>query len=168
MRSALRDAVTCSNVTRNVALLAKPPRVTRTEMRTWSPDELRAFLDHVEDDRLCAAWLLLATTGMRRGEALGVHWRDVSLDRARLSVRQALVLVGNEPALQEPKTAKGRRSIPLPPETVAALRAHKTAQAQERLALGADYHTSLDLVFRRVDGTCVHPAAFSRRFESLV
>jgi hypothetical protein len=54
--------------------------------------------------------------------------RLVILDRARLSVRQALVLAGNEPALQEPKTAKGRRSIPLPPETVAALRAHKTAK----------------------------------------
>jgi integrase len=168
MRSALRDAVTWGNVTRNVASLAKPPRVTRTEMRTWSPDELRAFLDHVEGDRLFAAWLLLATTGMRRGEALGLHWRDLSLDRARLSVRQALVLVGNEPALQEPKTAKGRRSIPLPPETVAALKAHKAAQAQERLALGADYDSSRDLVFRRVDGTWVHPSSLTRRFEALV
>jgi integrase len=84
---------------------------------------------------------------------------------------QALVLVGNEPALQEPKTAKGRRSVPLAPETLAALRAHKAAQAQDRLALGADYTTddlSDDLVFRRVDGTCVHPTALSRRFEALV
>jgi integrase len=167
MRSALRDAVTWGNVTRNVASLAKPPRVTRTDMRTWNAHELRAFLDHVADDRLFAAWLLLATTGMRRGEALGLHWRDVSLDRARLSVRQALVLVGNEPALQEPKTAKGRRSIPLPPETVAALKAHRVAQAQEQLALGPDYATS-DLVFRRIDGKWVHPTALSRRFEALV
>ncbi|MCA1701816.1 MAG: site-specific integrase [Actinobacteria bacterium] len=105
---------------------------------------------------------------MPRGEALGLHWRDVSLDRARLSVRQALVLVGNEPALQEPKTAKGRRSIPLPPETVAALKAHKAAQLQERLALGPDYDSSRDLVFRREDATWVHPTALSRRFEALV
>jgi integrase len=122
-------------------------------------------------DRLSAAWLLLATTGMRRGEALGLHWRDVSLDRARLSVRQALVLVGNKPDLQEPKTAKGRRSIPLPLETVSALKAHKAAQLQERLALGPDYDDSdpyADLVFRRPDGTWVHPSALSRRFEFLV
>lgn len=117
---------------------------------------------------LSAAWLLLATTGMRRGEALGLHWGDVTLDHARLSVRQALVLVGNEPALQAPKTAKGRRSIPLPPETVAALKAHKAAQLQERFALGADYDNSRDLVFRREDGTWVHPASLSRRFETLV
>jgi integrase len=140
-------------------------------MPTWSAQQSRAFLDHVAEDRLYAAWLLYATTGMRRGEVLGLHWRDVSLDQARLSVRQALVLVGNEPALQEPKTAKGRRSIPLPPETVAALKAHKAAQAQERLALGADYVTddvSDDLVFRRQDGTRLHPATVSRRFEALV
>jgi integrase len=171
IRSALRDAVTWGHVTRNVASLAKPPRVEQSEMQTWSADVLRAFLDHVAEDRLHAAWLLLATTGMRRGEALGLHWRDVSLDRASVSVRQALVLVGNEPALQEPKTAKGRRSIPLPAETVAALKAHKAAQAQERLALGTDYASddlSADLVFRRIDGARVHPAWLSRRFETLV
>lgn len=81
------------------------------------------------------------------------------------------MLLGNEPALREPKTAKGRRSIPLPPETVAALKAHKAAQAQERLALRADYVTddvSDDLVFRRKDGTRLHPAMVSRRFEALV
>ena len=168
VRSALRDAVTWGPVTRNVASSIKPPRVAQSEMATWSAQQLRAFLDHVAEDRLYAAWLLLATTGMRRGEALGLQWRDVSLDRARLSVRQALVLVGNEPALQEPKTAKGRRSIPLPPQTVAALKAHEAAQAQERLALGADYDNSRDLVFRRPDGTCVHPSSLSRRFEALV
>ena len=171
IRSVLKEAVTLGYVTRNVASFAKPPRVPQTEMQTWNADELHSFLEHVHDDRLYAAYVLLATTGMRRGEALGLHWRSVDFDNARVSVNTALMLVGNEPALQEPKTTKGRRSIPLQSETVAALRAHRVAQSQERLALGADYVTndvSRDLVFRRVDGTCVHPTSLSRRFEALV
>ena len=167
IRSALKEAVTLGYVTRNVGSLAKPPRVPQTEMRTWNADELRSFLEQMSDDRYYPAWLLLVTTGMRRGEVLGLHWRDLSLDHSRLSVRQALVLVGNEPTLQEPKTTKGRRSIPLPPETVAALRAHKAAQLQEKLALGPDYADS-DLVFRREDGSLVHPSSLSRRFGKMV
>ena len=128
---------------------------------------MSAFLEHVAEDRLFAAWVLLATTGMRRGEVLGLRCRDVALDQARLSVRQALVLVGNEPAVQKPKTAKGRRTVPLPPETVAALKAHKAAQLQERLALGPEY-ANTDLVFRCEDGSWVHPSTLSRRFGTLV
>ena len=55
-------------------------------MQTWNAVELRRFLDHVADDRMSAAWLLLAMTGMRRGEALGLRWRSVDLDSARVSV----------------------------------------------------------------------------------
>ena len=136
-------------------------------MKTWNADELRSFLEQVGDDRFYPVWMLLSTTGMRRGEALGLHWRDVSLDHAWVSVHQALVLVGNEPALQETKTAKGRRSIALSPETVAALRAHRKRQLAEKMSLGPDYAES-DLVFRREDGTLVHPSTLSRRFGKLV
>ena len=168
IRSVLKEAVTLGYVTRNVASFAKPPRVPQTEMQTWNADELRSFLEHVHADRLYAAYVLLATTGMRRGEALGLHWRSVDLDSARVSVNTALVLVGNEPAFQEPKSTKGRRSIPLPPETVAALRAHRKQQLAEKMSLGLDYDNSRDLVFRREDGTRVHPSTLSRRFGKLV
>ncbi len=79
----------------------------------------------------------------------------------------ALVLVGNQPALQEPKTTKGRRSIPLPPETVAALRAHRKQQLAEKMSLGPDYAES-ELVFRQEDGTLVLRTALSRHFGTLV
>jgi integrase len=105
-------------------------------MRTWGSDELRRFLEGVSDDRLVAAWVLAATTGLRTGEVLGLRWRDVSLERARLHVRRALVLVDDEPRWSEPKTASGKGSVPLAPETVAALRRHRAAQAEERLLLG--------------------------------
>jgi integrase len=110
---------------------------------------------------LYAAWLLDATTRMRRGDVLGLHWRDVSLDQGRLSVHQALVLVGNEPALQEPKTVNGRRPRRLPRSKPTRRRRSKN------VCLRPDCETAGTSSFAG-SGTWVHPEALSRRFEFLV
>jgi integrase len=71
---AFRDAVRWGRIARNPADAPDPPRasaVVRPTMKTWTADEVRTFLDHTAEHRLHAAYLLLATTGMRRGECLG-------------------------------------------------------------------------------------------------
>jgi Phage integrase, N-terminal SAM-like domain/Arm DNA-binding domain len=88
LHAALRDAVRWGYVARNIAVAADLPKSMAREMRVWSPEQLRAFLDHVRTDRLYAAWLLLATTGMRRGEVAGLRWADVDLDAGRVSPRR--------------------------------------------------------------------------------
>ena len=133
-------------------------------MRVWRPEQLRAFLDHVRDDRLYAAWLLLATTGMRRGEVAGLRWVDVDLDAGRVSPRRPRVVVNYKVVVSEPKTAKGRRSLALDPATVAALREHRRRQLEERLAVGPRWEDS-GLVFTWPDGRPLHPERFSRWFE---
>jgi len=134
------------------------------EMQVWSPQQLRTFLDHVRDDRLYAAWLLLATTGMRRGEVAGLRWVDVDLDAGRVSPRRPRVVVNHEVIVSEPKTAKGRRSIALDPATVAALRDHRRWQLEDRLAVGPRWEDA-GLVFTWPDGRPLHPERFSRWFE---
>lgn len=104
---------------------------------------------------------------MRRGEILGLKWEDVDLDAARLTVRRSLVTVGYEPRWSEPKTARGRRTISLDPGAVAALRAHRARQAEERLALGSGYRDQ-GLVFSAVEGGPIHPQSFGQTFERLV
>jgi integrase len=164
VRKALGDAARWGLVARNVAQLADPPSPKRADMRTWTAAQLRAFLEHVEAERLAALWMLAASTGMRRGEVLGVRWVDIDLDLARVAVRQTLVLAGRQVVVSEPKTSRGRRSIALDPRTVAALRAWKAAQAAERLAWGPSWVDS-GLVFTREDGTPIHPEWLSDAFE---
>jgi integrase len=131
IRRALADATRWGVVPRNVALLASPPRPGRPELQVWTAAELRTFLAAVEDDRLYALWLLAASTGMRRGELLGLRWPDVDLGRARVAVRRSLVTVGHKVMVSEPKTAKGRRSVALDPATVAGLKAWHKHQAAD-------------------------------------
>ena len=164
LHAALRDAVRWGYVTRNVAAAADLPKGMAPEMHVWSPEQLGAFLDHVRADRLYAAWLLLATTGMRRGEVAELRWVDVDLDAGRLSPRRPRVVVNHEVLVSEPKTAKGRRSIALDPATVAALREHRRWQLEERLAVGPGWEDS-GLVFTWPDGQPLHPERFSRWFE---
>lgn len=164
LRKALADAMKWNLVQRNVADQADPPRQRHAQITTWSARELRKFLEHVEGERLYAGYVLAATTGMRRGEVLGLRWQDVDLDAGRVSISQTLVVVGGyEAQYSEPKTARGRRSVALDPNTVEALREHRERQLLER-ALMADAYEDNDLVFAREDGTLVHPDWFSDAF----
>jgi integrase len=166
IRRALADATRWGMVPRNVALLASPPRPAQPELRVWTVAELRAFLGHVESNRLYALWLLASSTGMRRGELLGIQWPDVDLGRARIAVRRSRVTVGHEVVVSEPKTAKGRRSVALDPATVAGLKAWRKHQAAERLAWGPAW-TDAGLVFTREDGRPLHPREVTRAFTRL-
>jgi integrase len=154
-------------VARNVAAAVDLPKGMAPEMHVWSPEQLRAFLDHARRDRLYAAWLLFATTGMRRGEVAGLRWPDVDLEAGRVSPRRPRVVVNYEVHVSEPKTAKGRRSMALDPATVAALRQHRARQAEERLAVGPRWHDS-GLVFTWPDGRPLHPERFTKWFQQIV
>jgi integrase len=167
VRQALADAVKWNRLARNPADSAEPPsaRAARSrKMQTWDRDQLRAFLAHVRDDRLYAAWRTTATTGMRRGELLGLRWRDLELDASRASIVQTLIDGPTAPQISEPKTESGRRSVALDDETVAVIRAHRKAQAAEKLALGPAY-ADHGLVFCREDGVPLWPRTFSQMFK---
>jgi integrase len=164
LHRVLADAVQWDRIARNPADRATPPKPERVEMKTWSPEQLRAFLDSVRGDRLYAAWHLLVTTGVRRGELLGLRWDDVDLDGEWLAVRQTLIAIKYEIQFSAPKTERSRRRIGLDPATVAALRAHRAAQLEERLLWGEAW-TDSGLVFTREDGAPIHPHTLSQTFE---
>ncbi len=169
LHKALADGVDAGLVATNVAERAKPPRprsAAPTELRFWTPEELRAFLDLVTGHHLEAAWRLAAMTGMRRGEVLGLRWRDVDLDAARVHVRQALVSVAYELVISTPKTHQAR-VVDLDVTTVDHLRRHRDRQLTEKAEWGGDYVDG-DLVFCKEDGTPLHPQTFTQAFERLV
>ncbi len=101
---------------------------------------------------------------MRRGEVLGLRWKDVDLDRGRLSVQQALVNIAYELELADVKTQTSRRTIDLDERTVAVLRAWRKLQLEEQLLVGRRDDDAA-LVFAQADGSPVHPDYFSQVFE---
>jgi len=170
LHKACRDAVRWGRLARNPLDAADPPRQkgdgTR-EMQTWSAEQLKAFLGAVKDERLHALWHLIALTGMRRGEALGLRWSDVDLEAARLSVRRALIPINREVVVSEPKTAKGRRQIALDPETVEVLKAQAARQLEEQNEWDEAW-VETGLVFTAENGAALDPESVSRYFRLAV
>jgi integrase len=82
IRSALNDAIRRGIVTRNAAFVAHAPKVRsipRVEPQAWTAQELQVFLREAAGHRLFPAFWLLANTGLRRSELLGLQWDDVDL-----------------------------------------------------------------------------------------
>mgnify|MGYP000250479309 CR=1 FL=1 len=167
LHRALKDAVRWGRLARNPADAADPPRGAQKSdgVHSWDSATLRSFLaaSKADDDRLHALWVLLATTGMRRGEALGLRWSDVDLDAGRARVVQTILQVRSNVSIGEPKTARGRRPVSLDRATIAVLRAHRHRTAQERLLVGPDFD-DLGLVFHQPNGGWLRPDAVSATF----
>ncbi len=100
--------------------------------------------------------VLIAATGLRRGEALALHWSDVDLDAGMLMVRGTLGRVGGKLVITEPKTDRSRRKVPISPPLVAMLRAHRATQEVERIA-AANQWQDHGLVFASEFRTAVDP-----------
>lgn len=167
VRKALRDAARKQIVTRNVAVDADPPRISGhgdSNLPTWKPEELRTFLDGVREHHLAPAFVLAASTGMRRGEVLGLSWEDVDLESRTITIRRTLLSVAYRITPGEPKTARGRRIISIDAGTAAVLRAHRAEQAQQATLVGRDTMPD-DFVFSRPDGSPIHPDLFTKTFD---
>lgn len=159
LHTALEAAVKWGMVGRNVTDAVSPPRPERRQMKTLSADQLDALFRATAGDRHHALWVLLGTTGMRVGEALGTGWESVDLTARTLKVQRALQRQRHKGlVLVEPKSASSRRTVHLPTVAVEALRAHKTLQMRERMAAGPGWDGQDDLVFTTAKGGPLDPA----------
>lgn len=167
LHKALADAVKWGRVLRNATDAADQPRKRTVEMNVWTPEQLRHFVESTEADRLAAAWHLLVTTGMRRGELLGLRWSDIDLEGRVLAIRQSRTAVNYTVHTDAPKTERGSRIVSLDPETVSSLRSHHRRQLEERMLVGEGWQDT-GLVFVRPDGSPIHPQRLSQWFAQVV
>lgn len=166
IRNALGDALRLELVTRNVAAQVKAPPMARQRRPDMTVEDARRLMQVIEGERLEAFYVLALTTGLRRGELLGLRWSDVDLNSRQLHVRRALQRVAGELRFVEPKTSTSLRVVVLPKLAVRHLVRHKARQDAERLALGParqDY----GLVFASSRGTPLEPRNVNRRWDEL-
>jgi integrase len=173
LHKALADAHRKGLVVRNVASLADAPKLSsrkRPEMRVWTASQLRRFLKAAKDRRHYPAFYLAAHTGMRRGEVLGLRWKDVDLGASRLSVRATVISVGSDVEGSDVKTSTGLRTIDLDAGTVELLRGWRQQQASDRLPSSEMVERWGDLAFHKPGGKGepIHPDVFSQAFERVV
>ena len=164
LHRALKDAVRWGRLARNPADLADPPRVAAHghELRTWSAEQLAAFLSSQRDDRLYALWHTLAMTGLRRGEALGLRWEDVDLRPDGLQSGARSFPVAERSWSASPRRHGDGGSWPWTRRRSQCLKGRLPGSSRSSRADGVD---DTGLVFTSKDGAALHPEVVSRCFR---
>ena len=160
LSGALKHALRLEIITRNPVSLVSPPQSKRREVPPPNIPAVRKALAlaRQEASDLYPAMHLIAYTGMRRGEALGLFWDHVNLDRGYITIEGSLVRSRDLGLILEPpKTAAGRRTVDLDDGTVAVLAAHREWQERMRKVMGKAYDDR-GRVFADEHGGWVHPS----------
>jgi integrase len=160
LKRALAQAVMDGLIPRNAAEAVRPPKLKRDEIQPLNADQVRALLD-AADERSCALYTVAVRTGMRPGEILALRWSDVDLEAGTVQINRAL----SEGEFSTPKTPRSRRRISLSPATVAALKAHRKRQLEERMAKAGLWEDH-GLVFPSSVGTPKSQRNLNREFKN--
>ena len=140
LNNAFGQAVKWRMLPSNPCSGAELPRTKHKETRALSVEEVARFVKVLHGTRHEVLLLVALTTGMRPSEYLALRWKDVDFDNARIQVLRSLDWRRKgQWEFSEPKTARSRRSIPIPAEVLDRLRRHRKIQAEERLKAGPDW-----------------------------
>lgn len=168
LHKALENAVRWGLVSRNVCDVVSPPRQTRHEIQPLTIVQAQQLLERAHGHRLEVLLTLAITTGMRRGEIIGLRWSDINFEDQSLYIRRTVDRITRNGYVEsEPKTARSRRRIMLPTFVINALQEQRTSQARARLKAGKAWHEN-DLVFCNTHGGFLHPTHLYIAFQQLL
>ena len=168
LHAALHHAVRWQLLARNPADAVQAPRAERRELSPLPPVAVSALMAAADATPIGGLVRMAILTGMRRGELLGLRWRDVDMAAGVAHVQQtAQRIAGRGWVYRQPKTRLSRRAVALSPATVAMLSTHRKAQLEARLLAGSAWH-DLDLVFASAVGTPLEPGNIRRTWTRVL
>jgi len=136
-------------------------------MQTWDEDDITSFLNFAKDPVYYELFYLALFTGMRRSELLALRWADVDFVFSQIYVNRTLhQLKDGSYIFTEPKSAKSRRTIALPPSATLLLKDHYEKRTLERGLSGISL-TDNDLVFSTLEGKPLRPNTITRAWNTL-
>ena len=177
VRAALNEAVRRRHLPRNPVLLARAPHLDDEEVEPYDVPEIQRLLETAAKRRNSARWALALALGLRQGEALGLTWADVDLEKGSIRIRRNRLrpkyehgcggTCGKSPgycpqrvnirrATGRVKSKAGRRTIGLPAQLVALLRTHRAEQERERAEARELWHDE-GWVFASPSGEALNP-----------
>jgi integrase len=162
----LDQGVRWGEVPTNVARLSRPPKMVRPEGRTLTRDQAQQLLETLKTHRHESLYLLMLSTGMRRGEALGLRWEDLNLESGVVRIKRNLKREGGRIVTADTKTLKSRRAVNVPTTVLEALQRNRELQDVERVNLGEAWVDS-GFIFTTSIGTPIDPRNLYREFSQI-
>ena len=168
LKSAFGYAVNQDILFKNPAKAVELPKLIKREMVVLTEDEAIEFLEASQKEKLATLFSFLLASGCRPSEAIGLKWQDLSFDRNTVEIRRVVVWqrMGGSWEFCEPKTAKSRRTIPLPVSLIKEIKRHRIRQHEQRLKLGSAWQ-DFDLIFPSQVGTPLTMSRITRVFQRI-
>jgi integrase len=168
LHKALADALRHELIMRNPASVVSPPKVTASEIAILGADQVKAVLGAMRDTVIYPQIVLLLSTGVRRGELMGLQWADVDFEAGKLRIERSIEKTRTHGLrVKQPKTQHGRRAISLPASAVELLNMHRKAQLELRVQLGIGKLPSNAFVFGTIDGKPRDPDRITQDWKRL-
>jgi integrase len=166
LAQCLDQAIRWELIYRNVATLSRSPKMNRREGRTLTPEQARHLLEALQGHHNEALYALMLSTGLRRGEALGLQWRDFDRSSGVLRISRQLKREGSQLVTTDTKTSLSRRAVNLPAPMLKTLLEHEARQGAQKEHLGKAWIDS-GYVFTSSIGTPIDPRNLYREFQKI-
>ena len=138
----------------------------RPEGRTLTREQAQQLLETLKEHRHESLYLLMLSTGMRRGEALGLKWEDLNPATGVVRIKRNLKREGGRIVTADTKTLRSRRAVNLPIPVLEALQRNRVLQDAERADLG-DAWIESGFIFTTSIGTPIDPRNLYREFTQI-
>lgn len=177
LKRALNVAVEEHLIEFNPALAIAPPRTNRGGVqiddneategagKVMTPEQVEALLQAVHDDWLGPLYVL-AFLGLRRGELLGLRWKDYDKEHKVLRIRQQVVQIDGKVYITTPKTKSSRRSVPLMDEHIEMLDRHYVRWLERKMKHRGIWQDDYDLIFCTRHGGPIEPSNLLRNYRA--
>ncbi len=174
IHGSLKQAIVNQLVTKNVSEGVILPTHKQKEIRVFTKEEEKAFIEALKGDRLEVAFKLDMVSGLRIGELLGLTWDCVDLENGIINIKQSLIRVKDRSKNSEnknlyyventTKTKSGKRKVPIPKSAVAMLEKFKKLQEWEKRTAEGLYEDN-NLLFCTALGNRLIPKNADRSFK---
>ncbi len=165
LRKSLNQAVKMQYISRNVCDLVELPKIRRREAKFLDAKQVKILLDSFQGADIYIPTLLAIGLGLRRGELLGLQWKDFDFGKRSVTICRALLPYRNDDEIfSECKTSKSHRVIAVPDSMISTLKQARRKQLEDKIFFGSDYY-DYDLVYCQPNGNPVSPNAFDHRFS---
>lgn len=163
LSSAFSQSVKWQMLIANPCNIVDLPRQQKTEMKAFSPEQAKRFLEAAKDDKHGLIFAFALASGMRPEEYLALQWKDIDFEKHTATVQRTLIWrKGGGWYFSEPKTAKSRRTLPMPESLFLKLKTYKIRQAEAMLKLGQSYERN-NFVFATDEGKPIRYGNLTKR-----
>lgn len=169
LKGSLEDAVRWELLFKNPFQHVEIPRPRKVVNSTWSIEETKRFLNRTKFENVIYyhLFLLALNTGMRRGEILGLKWKNFDLNEGKISVTETLIYDENGFRFTEPKTHGSKRLISIDQNLCKEFKSYKAKQNEFKLLFGQSYEDN-DLVFAKETGQPILPRTMTTTFNQFI